>query len=124
MTTIYGKRIREIRQAAGLTQTEFARRIGTTKNQLSKYELGIQDTPTKIIISVCEQFNANANWLLGIEEDIKYLHEIHEISNLILDIDQKRVETLKAIKSKGLVNESELSEQVLNINIQKKGGSE
>lgn len=68
MIPIYAQRIREVRQKAGLTQTEFALAIGTTKNQLSKYELGTQDTPTKIIIAVCEKYNVDANWLMGIKD--------------------------------------------------------
>ena len=68
MQPVYAQRIREVRQSTGLTQTEFAQAIGTTKNQLSKYELGTQDTPTKIIIAVCEQYKVDANWLLGLNE--------------------------------------------------------
>lgn len=67
MKPIYAQRIREVRQKAGLTQTEFADIIGTTKNQLSKYETNTQDTPTKVIISVCEKFKVDANWLMGLD---------------------------------------------------------
>ena len=67
MKPIYAQRIREVRQNAGLTQAEFAETIGTTKNQLSKYELFAQDTPTKIIIATCETYKVDANWLLGLE---------------------------------------------------------
>ena len=74
MTPIYAQRIREVRQRAGLTQSEFAFSIGTTKNQLSKYELGNQDTPTKVIISVCEKYNVDANWLLGLNAEAKVLN--------------------------------------------------
>ena len=66
MKPIYAERIREVRQKAGLTQTEFAEIIGTTKNQLSKYETNTQDTPTKIIVEVCTNFNVDANWLMGV----------------------------------------------------------
>lgn len=69
MSTTYALRIREIRQKYKLTQTEFALEIGTTKNQLSKYETGFQEIPTKIIIAVCEKFNVSANWLLGIDRE-------------------------------------------------------
>lgn len=68
MKPIYAQRIREVRQKAGLNQTEFAEIIGTTKNQLSKYETSTQDTPTKVIISVCEKFDVDANWLMGVGE--------------------------------------------------------
>ena len=69
MTPIYAQRIREVRQNAGLSQSDFAVSIGTTKNQLSKYELGNQDTPTKIVIAVCKQYKVDANWLLGLSDD-------------------------------------------------------
>lgn len=72
MIPIYAQRIREVRQNAGLTQTEFASSIGTTKNQLSKYELNDQEPSTKIIIAICTKYAVDANWLLGIgEEDIE-----------------------------------------------------
>ena len=70
MKPIYAQRIREVRQKAGLNQTEFAEIIGTTKNQLSKYETSTQDTPTKVIISVCEKFNVDANWLMGLDREV------------------------------------------------------
>lgn len=65
---IYSKRIRELRQKMGLTQPEFANRIGTTKNQISKYELNKEPIPVKHIVSICEEFNVSADWLLGIGE--------------------------------------------------------
>lgn len=82
MIPIYAQRIREVRQKAGLTQTEFAQAIGTTKNQLSKYELGAQDTPTKIIIAVCENYKVDANWLLGLDIAQKYSELLNKISKI------------------------------------------
>ena len=91
MTPIYAQRIREISQRAGLTQSEFAASIGTTKNQLSKYELGNQDTPTKVIISVCERYNVDANWLLGLGADVTSIN-VYDV------IKDKPVITVNAVK--------------------------
>lgn len=68
MVPIYAKRIRQIRQELGLTQPEFAMRLGTTKNQISKYELNKEPIPVKHIIKICDEFNVSADWLLGIGE--------------------------------------------------------
>lgn len=68
MIPVYAQRIREVRQNAKLTQAEFAQTIGTTKNQISKYELNTQETPLKIVIAICNKYNIDANWLLGIGE--------------------------------------------------------
>lgn len=91
MTPIYAQRIREVRQRAGLTQSEFAFSIGTTKNQLSKYELGNQDTPTKVIISVCEKYNVDANWLLGIDVGVRILSAVEPVK-------EKSLVTISGIK--------------------------
>ena len=87
MTPIYAQRIREVRQAAGMTQTEFAMAIGTTKNQLSKYELGTQDTPTKIIIAVCNRFDIDSNWLLGLTEV--------DVNSTVVITENSQAETVK-----------------------------
>lgn len=94
MSTTYALRIREIRQKYKLTQTEFALEIGTTKNQLSKYETGFQEIPTKIIIAVCEKFNVSANWLLGIDREdtaaevAKYNQIRNEVYRTVKAIDK------------------------------------
>ena len=63
----YAQRIREIRQNYNLTQPQFADKIGTTKNQISKYELEKEPIPVKHIIKICEVFSISADWLLGID---------------------------------------------------------
>lgn len=96
MTPIYAQRIREVRQNAGMTQTEFAQAIGTTKNQLSKYELNTQDTPTKIIIAVCKRFNVDANWLLGLENTIQKPISVYDlIGNRAIITTEKNEEQKK-----------------------------
>lgn len=98
MIPIYAQRIREVRQSAGMTQTEFAMAIGTTKNQLSKYELGTQDTPTKIIIAVCKRFGIDANWLLGTDvNEYKPVLVIND-SNVNLAFNHRIEEYLSKIR--------------------------
>lgn len=68
MIPTYALRIRQVRQEKGKTQSEFAFEIGTTKNQLSKYELNKQETPLSIIIAICKKYDIDANWLLGLTD--------------------------------------------------------
>lgn len=82
----YAHRIREIRQNYNLTQPQFADKIGTTKNQISKYELGKEPIPVKHIIKICEVFNISADWLLGIDrgEEIDIaMAEYHKARNAV-----------------------------------------
>mgnify|MGYP000237739975 CR=1 FL=1 len=44
-----GERIKELRKALGLTQQEFANRIGSVQNTVTGYETGRRAHPTKLL---------------------------------------------------------------------------
>lgn len=54
----------DIRKKLGLNQTEFADRLETSQNLISKYEKGQVELPFKIINNLNKVFNININWLL------------------------------------------------------------
>lgn len=56
-------RIKEVRKAAGLTQTEFGERIGIKGNTITCYEKGIRDPSEAIILAICREFNVREQWL-------------------------------------------------------------
>ncbi len=57
------ERIKELRKALGLTQQQFADKIGTSRTNIGKYEASA-GTPSKAIISlICREFNVNETWL-------------------------------------------------------------
>lgn len=66
---MYGKILKEIRLEHGLTQAEFAKIIGTTQKNISKYELEFLDLSTETIIAICKNFNVSADYLLGLEDE-------------------------------------------------------
>lgn len=53
-----------IRKKLGFNQTEFAERLETSQNLISKYEKGQVELPFKIINNLNKVFNININWLL------------------------------------------------------------
>lgn len=57
------KRIKEIRQNAGITQREFADRIGVSRNTIAAYETDARVPIDAIIVSICREFNVNEDWL-------------------------------------------------------------
>lgn len=57
------ERIRILRQALGLSQTEFAKKMGMTRSMVSNMELGLIEIPDYKIEMICKVFNARANWL-------------------------------------------------------------
>jgi len=58
-----GRRLRELR-GFDLTQEEFAKELGISQSQLSKYERGIGAPPADILFLVKKRFRVSIDWLL------------------------------------------------------------
>lgn len=56
-------RIKKIRTDLGLTQQEFADRIGTSCESVGAYEIGRNEPTDDVISLICIAFNANEEWL-------------------------------------------------------------
>ncbi len=57
-------RIKQLRQAEGLTVKEFAAKIGENENRMRSIELRKQRTPADTLVKIICTFHINANWLL------------------------------------------------------------
>jgi len=58
-----GRRIRQLR-GFDVTQDEFAKELGISQSQLSKYERGVVAPPADVLIRIKEQFRVSIDWLL------------------------------------------------------------
>ena len=58
-----GRRLRELR-GFDLTQEEFAKELGISQSQLSKYERGVAAPPADILFLVKQRFRVSIDWLL------------------------------------------------------------
>ena len=65
---MYGKKIRELRKNNGLTQLEFAKKVGISRVTICKYENESLDLSTKSITAICKTFNVSADYLLGLSD--------------------------------------------------------
>lgn len=57
------KRIKEIRESAGLTQVEFGKKIGLARNTIANYETGNRISSNIVINSICREFGISEEWL-------------------------------------------------------------
>lgn len=57
------ERIKEIRKAVGLKQSEFAERIGIKAATVTSYETGLREPSDTVILSICREFNVSETWL-------------------------------------------------------------
>jgi transcriptional regulator with XRE-family HTH domain len=59
-----GRRIRHLR-GFEVTQDEFAKKLGISQSQLSKYERGIVAPPADVLMRIKEEFRVSIDWLLN-----------------------------------------------------------
>ncbi len=64
------ERIRVLRKALGLTQQEFADKIGLKRNSVASYEIGKNIPMDAVVFSICREFNVNEIWLRSGEGDM------------------------------------------------------
>ena len=56
-------RIKQVRQSEGLTQAEFAERIGLSRNYIAMIEIGQREPSDRTIKDICRIFGVNEIWL-------------------------------------------------------------
>ena len=68
----YAQKIRDLRDDHDLSQMQIALILGTTKNQVGKYERGEQEMPIRHLITLCNYYNVSADYILGLQEGRPY----------------------------------------------------
>ena len=66
--TSFGERLREHRKEKGLSQDEFAKMLGTSKQILSRYELGQRSPKIEQVSKYAEKLKVSVDYLLGDSE--------------------------------------------------------
>ena len=69
----YYKRLKSLRQERNLSQAELAEVLGTTRQQVGKWELGIQMMGVDKYINLAQYYNISADYLLGLIDTPKKL---------------------------------------------------
>ena len=62
-------RIKQLREQAGMTQAELAKRLGITRSSVNAWEMGISVPSTRYIVELAEMFKVSADYLLGIDHE-------------------------------------------------------
>ena len=57
------ERIKKLRKALGLTQQEFAEKIGVKRNTVAQYEIGRNEPIDAVFALICKTYNVNEDWL-------------------------------------------------------------
>ena len=97
------KRLKILRKNLKLTQTEFGKKIGISRDAIAGYERGV-NIPEPTIRLICKEFNINQDWLVnGIGEmfiDLSKEEEIVQyIGDLVKDNDESKEFQRKFIRA-------------------------
>lgn len=65
------KRIRDLREDKDLSQKEIASILNMSQTGYSKYEVGTNDVPTKILIQLANFYNTSVDYILGLTNEFK-----------------------------------------------------
>lgn len=68
------ERLRDIREDHDLTQTDVAHLLGTTRQQVSKWETGVQMMGVDKYIILAKHYNISTDYLLGLIDTPKKLY--------------------------------------------------
>ena len=61
-------RLRELRAAASLTQTEIADILEMQQNQYSRYERGERELPMHLFVKLAEHYKVSLDYMVGLSD--------------------------------------------------------
>lgn len=59
------KRLRDLREDADLTQKAVGTLLNTTQQQYAKYELGVQEIPTRHLVTLADYYDVSVDYIVG-----------------------------------------------------------
>lgn len=65
-TAVFGHRVRERRQALGLSVRELARRLAVPPSSISQWEQGLYWPQAKTLIALAKVLECSLDWLCGL----------------------------------------------------------
>ena len=67
----YYPRIRDLREDHDLTQQKVADYLNMKQSQYSRYERGVRDIPTDVLIALSNLYKTSTDYILGLTKEIK-----------------------------------------------------
>lgn len=63
------EKIRELREQAGLSQSQLAKQLDVTRSSVNAWEMGLSTPTTQYIVALTKLFHVSSDYILGIEPD-------------------------------------------------------
>lgn len=88
------KRIKELRRALNMTQTEFSKALGLTQGHMTSIENGKRNITGRTVMSICRTYNVNEEWLRNGEGKMFSVAGKNSLKQLVKEYHLKRREEL------------------------------
>jgi len=62
-------KVKSLREKAGLTQSELAKKVGLTRSAVNAWEMSSAIPSTEIIIKLAKLFKVSTDYLLGVDDE-------------------------------------------------------
>ena len=63
------ERIKQLREQAGISQSELARRLDVTRSSVNAWEMGLSAPTTQYIVAMAKIFHVSSDFLLGLSKE-------------------------------------------------------
>lgn len=63
-----GERLRAAREKSGLSQRELAKMLGLGINQINRYENGVNDPTSEVLVALAQTLGVTSDYLLGLSD--------------------------------------------------------
>ena len=60
-------KIRDLREQAGFSQAQLAKRLDVTRSSVNAWEMGLSTPTTQYIVALAKLFHVSADYILGLE---------------------------------------------------------
>ena len=71
----YYPRLRDLREDRDLSQQQVAEYLGMKQPQYSRYERGLRDVPTDVLIRLSQLYKTSVDYILGLTNDSKQYYK-------------------------------------------------
>ncbi len=90
------ERIKELRKSLGITQQEFADKLGLKRNTIATYEIGKAVPSDRVVSDLCNKYNVNEEWLrTGEGKMFISLNRTQQIAQLTADLFKGEKDSFK-----------------------------
>lgn len=66
---VISERIKELRENAGFSQAELARRLDVTRSSVNAWEMGLSAPTIQYVVALSKLFHVSSDYLLGIKNE-------------------------------------------------------